>query len=93
MTDWIQTQPEGARVLSNLEPMGSFITASFCKNKLSKPTMRDKLSFSCKHTQTVRESQALIRINTAPIKTKCLLALFLNSIIIFLGEKGRQGDG
>lgn len=34
--DWIQTQPKRARVLSNLEPTGSFIITSFCENKLSK---------------------------------------------------------
>lgn len=50
--------------------------------------MRDMLSFSCKHTQNVCESQALIRINAAPNKIKGRLTLFLSSIIIFLEEKG-----
>lgn len=52
--------------------------------------MRDKLSFSCKHTQTVCESQALIRINTAPNKIKAHTIFTLNSNIF--GEKGRQDN-
>lgn len=55
--------------------------------------MRDKLSFSCKHTQSVCKSEALIRINAAPNKIKDRLTLYLPWIIIRLVKKGRQGNG
>lgn len=50
--------------------------------------MRDKLSFSCKHTQSVCKTEALIRINTAPNKIKDRLTLYLPSIIICLVKEG-----
>lgn len=54
--------------------------------------MRDKLSVSCKHTQTVCESQALIRINTAPQKIKADTIFTLNNSIFGRKKKGRQGN-